>query len=292
MMRTHKTKVFLFDDLPSAHLAVDRLIRRGVKPTMLGLVTQDATGQAVGDDWSVGRIERVDPVQVRSFSERATRNGARGAIVGGLVGMLGGLGALTLPGAGTMLFLGSVTGAVAGGLMSALSTHFIHENEALVFEEAVRRGGTLLFVHDEAVGMRSLSSVMTEAGAVNLARRVSQWRAAGWTGHAPPAPPVVAAASLDGPFEEFFLDEEPGAEDPWVKKNWERLREPVLSVWPRLTFDDLREIDGHRGRLISRVCRLYDYSEEVAERRLDELLDAVLGAPDLAEPERDRSKTV
>lgn len=272
MIRSHKTRVFLFDDLGDAHRAVARLLERGARVETLGLVTHDDTGRAMSDAEGDGRGERLDPMQTRTFTQRATKNGARGAVFGGLVGILGGLAELSVPGAGGVLVLGSMGGALGGGLFSALSTHFVHDGEALLFEEALRRGGSLLFVHDASAALSGLDTLMASAGATHLRARVAEWRAAGWTNRRPPEATPTAAQRLREPFESFFLHEEPGVEDPWFKENWDRLRDPVVAAWPMLTFEDLRETDGHRGRLVSRICRIYDEPPDAVEWCLDELL--------------------
>jgi hypothetical protein len=272
MIRSHKTRVFLFDDLGDAHRAVARLLERGARVETLGLVTHDDTGQAMGQVEGDGRPERLDPLQTRTLAQRARKNGARGAVVGGLVGILGGLAALSVPGAGGVLVLGSMGGALAGGLFSAISTHFVHDGEAMLFEEALRRGGTLLFVHDASAALSGLDALMASTGATHLRARVAEWRAAGWSNKRPPEATPAAAQRLREPFEAFFLNEEPGAEDPWFKENWAHLRDPVVAAWPLLSVDDLRETDGHRGRLVSRICRLYDEPPDAVAWCLDELL--------------------
>jgi hypothetical protein len=279
MKRPMTPKVYLFDDLQTAHDAVTRLLARGVPADALGIITHDEAGHAVVDASLHGRIEPLDPIQTRTFSERAARNGTRGAVVGGLFGMLGGLAALAIPGAGALLFLGSVGGAMAGGLLSALSTHMVHETEAVVFEEALRRGGTLVFAHDAAAERPDLGPVMVEAGATHIRSRVAQWRAEGWTGYTPPAEVVPPPPEPEPPREDFFRHVDPDATDPWVQAHWTRLMGPIKSAWPSLSHDDLRHIDGRRGALVQRIHEIYGDSQETVNWRLDELLAEVLGTP-------------
>lgn len=292
MSRPTTTRVYLFDHLENAHTAVDRLIKQGALPGDLGLVTRDESGHAVADASQGGRLEPLDPIQTRTFSERAAKNGARGALVGGLIGMLGGLAALAVPGAGPVLFVGSVAGVVAGGLLSALSTHIIHEHEAVVFEEALRRGGTLLFVHDAAAALPALGEIVVAAGATHLPSRITEWRAQGWTGYEPPPLAVEGAPAAEPPREDFFRHADPEAEDPWVKAYWQHLVSPLRSTWPLLKGDDLAAIDGHRGRLVMRIRDLYGDSQETVDWRLDELMAEVLGTPAIQDsPSAHRSWT-
>lgn len=279
MKRTTTPKVYLFDDLQAAHDAVTQLLARGVPAGAVGIVTRDEAGHAVVDASLSGHDEPLDPIQTRTFSERAARNGARGAVVGGLFGMLGGLAALAIPGAGALLFLGSVGGALAGGLLSALSTHMVHETEAVVFEEALRRGGTLVFVHDAAADRPDLGPVMVEAGATHLRSRIARWRAEGWTGYTPPAEVVPPPPEPEAPREDFFRHVDPDATDPWIEAHWVRLAGPIKEAWPSLSWDDLREVDGRRGALVARIHEIYGDPQEIIDWRLDELLAEVLGTP-------------
>jgi hypothetical protein len=193
--------------------------------------------------------------------------------------MLGGLAALAIPGAGPVLFVGSVAGVVAGGLLSALSTHIVDEGEAVVYAEALRRGGTLVFAHDEAAAHPRLGELMVDGGAVHLPSRVAAWRAAGWTGYEPPPPPPAQEDTPEPPPEDTFVHEGPLGEDPWMRAHWARLEGPVLGLWPKLTPADLLAIDGHRGRLVHRVRELYGDSQELVNWRLDEMMAEVLGTP-------------
>jgi hypothetical protein len=279
MKRPTQTLIFLFDDLQAARGAIERLTAVGARLADLGVVTHDAEGRVVQDAVAGGHDEVLDPVQTRSFFERAAENGARGAVIGGLVGMLGGLAALAIPGAGPVLFLGSVAGVVAGGLLTALSTHIVDENEAVVYAEALRRGGSLVFVHDAAATHPRVGELMVEAGAVHLPSRIAAWRAAGWTGYEPPPPPPARVDAPEPPPEDTFVHEDPQGEDPWLRAHWARLEGPVAGLWPKLTAADLLAIDGHRGRLVHRVRALYGDSQELVNWRLDEMMALVLGTP-------------
>ncbi len=279
MKHSTQTRIFLFDDLKAARGAIDRLTAVGARVADLGVVTHDADGRVVQDVVAGGHDEVLDPVQTRSFFERAAENGARGAVIGGLVGMLGGLAALAIPGAGPVLFLGSVAGVVAGGLLSALSTHIVDEAEAVVYAEALRRGGTLIFAHDDAAVHPRLGELMVDSGAVHLPSRIAAWRAGGWTGYEPPPPPPPRVDEPEPPPEDTFVHEDPQGEDPWLRAHWARLEGPVLGLWPKLTAADLLAIDGHRGRLVHRVRVLYGDSQELVNWRLDEMMAEVLGTP-------------
>lgn len=284
MKRISTTRVFLFDEVEAGRAAIEALRREGVPADELGVITHDETGRLVTELAPASHTEPLDPIQTRTFFERAAANGAKGAVVGGLIGLLGGLAALALPGVTAVLFLGSAAGvftaagagALTAGVFSALATHMVDEVEATVLEEAVRRGGTLVFVHGETAGRPDLAERMARLGAVDLERRVSTWRAAGWTGYTPPTVPVEAVEPEE-PREELFQEEDLEGVDPWVARHWHKLKGPILAQWPRLTPEDLERVAGHRGHLVHRVRELYGDNLETVNWLLDELLARELG---------------
>lgn len=116
--------------------------------------------------------------------EGAATGVTAGGLVGGSLGLLAGIGALTIPGVGPLIAAGPIMGALAGlgvggavgGVVGALVGMGIPEFEAKRYEGAIKEGGTLLSVHcdtsaqiDQAkialkeTGARDISST-TEAG--------------------------------------------------------------------------------------------------------------------------------
>src|SRR5688572_512075 len=89
--------------------------------------------------------------------EGATAGGGTGAILGGALGWLAGIGALAIPGVGPLIaagpILGALTGAAVGGtvggLTGALVGMGIPEYEAKRYEGKVKGGNALISVHSE-----------------------------------------------------------------------------------------------------------------------------------------------
>lgn len=50
-----------------------------------------------------------------------------------------------------------------------------------------------------------------------------------------------------------------------VKRRWKQLQERVRERWRRFSIDDVAEIDGDRGRLVSKIQERYGRSCEQAE---------------------------
>jgi hypothetical protein len=87
--------------------------------------------------------------------EGTTTGVTAGGVVGGALGLLAGIGALSIPGLGPFIAAGPIMGALAGlgvggtvgGLIGALVGMGIPEYEAKRYEGRVKDGGVLLSVH-------------------------------------------------------------------------------------------------------------------------------------------------
>ena len=94
--------------------------------------------------------------------EGTTAGAGTGAVVGGALGWLVGVGALAIPGLGPFLAAGPIVGALAGvgaggvvvgGLVGALIGFGMPEYEAKRYEGQIRRGGGILMsVHCDKAG--------------------------------------------------------------------------------------------------------------------------------------------
>jgi uncharacterized membrane protein len=105
-----------------------------------------------------------------------------------------GLGALAVPGIGPIIaagplaatLAGATLGAATGGLIGAFTDLGISEEEAHVYVESVRRGGTVLTVKISDEMEDKVSEILRRHQAVDIKERVAQWRQDGWTdGHTP-----------------------------------------------------------------------------------------------------------
>ena len=87
--------------------------------------------------------------------EGATTGVASGAVIGGALGWLAGIGALAIPGVGPLIAAGPIMGALAGmgvggavgGFAGALIGMGIPEYEAKRYEGRIKKGGILFSVH-------------------------------------------------------------------------------------------------------------------------------------------------
>ena len=109
--------------------------------------------------------------------EGVTTGAASGAILGGALGWLAGLGVLAVPGVGPFVIAGPIMGMLAGagaagtlgGLVGALVGMGIPEYEAKRYEGRVKSGGTLISVHcDNSEWVRRAKTILNETGAEDI----------------------------------------------------------------------------------------------------------------------------
>src|SRR5689334_20505196 len=120
---------------------------------------------------------------------RETGPGAAvGGTVGAVVGILTGLGLIAIPGVGPLVaagwlattLAGAGVGAVAGGLVGALTNAGVSREEAEVYEEGVRRGGTLVSVRAEDSDISRVEAILDRRATTDWRARRDEYTAAGW----------------------------------------------------------------------------------------------------------------
>lgn len=124
----------------------------------------------------------------RSSKEFATEKGTKapegtavgvttGAVVGGTLGWLAGIGSLAIPVVGPLIAAGPIMAALAGagiggavgGITGALVGMGIPEYEAKRFEGLVKKGGVLLSVHcDNSDWVKRAKEVLKDTGAKDI----------------------------------------------------------------------------------------------------------------------------
>lgn len=133
----------LFSTRDQAVAAINELKRFGFSDAQIGIVARE-------------RNERGELIDHDNSGAAAGAVG--GTILGGLVGLLLGTGALIIPGVGPvvaggllaetlgMTALGAGIGAASGGLLGSLADVGMSEDEARYFESGFRTGSTLVTV--------------------------------------------------------------------------------------------------------------------------------------------------
>jgi hypothetical protein len=109
--------------------------------------------------------------------EGATAGAGTGAVMGGALGWLAGIGALAVPGIGPVIAAGPIIAALAGmgvggaigGLTGGLIGMGIPEYEAKRYEGRIKDGGILLSVHsDDSAWTKKAEEILKNTGAQDI----------------------------------------------------------------------------------------------------------------------------
>jgi hypothetical protein len=179
----------LYDNYADAQRAVQSLENAGVPHSDISIVANNS------DNW-YNSGKRVDADDVE---EGAGKGAGIGAGVGGAAGLLAGLGLLAIPGLGPVVAagwlaataVGAAAGAATGGIVGALTEAGVSKDEAPVYAEGVRRGGTLVSARVSDADRARLDAILNQS-AVNLRDRSAAWQKSGWTTFDPASKPYDA----------------------------------------------------------------------------------------------------
>lgn len=178
----------LFDTYEDASSAVRSLKDAGIRSEDISLVANNREGK----------------IHQHEHSETDAGKGAGlGAATGAGVGLLAGLGALAIPGVGPVVAggwllstaVGAAIGATSGGILGALLKAGVPEEDAHVYAEGVRRGGTLVTARVEDARAEAANAILRNARGVDLAARRKEYATEGWERFDETAEPYVRAST-------------------------------------------------------------------------------------------------
>lgn len=172
----------LFDDYVDAQSAIRQLSEAGVPDDDISVIANNA------DKW-----------YAPDLAGGAGKGAAIGAGLGGFGGLLAGLGLLAIPGLGPVVaagwFAAAATGAAvagaAGGAIGMLAEAGVAVNEAEVYAESIRRGGSLVSAKVDANEKEAFEAILNPSS-VDIAVRRHELAAAGWRGFDAKAPDPTA----------------------------------------------------------------------------------------------------
>jgi hypothetical protein len=162
-----RTIARLYDSYDLAKQVVSELEAAGVPHGDISLVANDRAHNG------------SSPGHATSAETAGGAGAVLGTVAGGGVGLLAGIGALAIPGVGPVVaagwlvatLTGAGIGAAAGGLVGALTGAGVSKEEAHVYAEGVRGGGSLVTVRvDEADAARA-EAILGRHGAVDWQQR-------------------------------------------------------------------------------------------------------------------------
>jgi hypothetical protein len=188
----------LYDSYNDANRVILTLESAGLPPSDTSMISNNS------DTWyTATRTDSVVPLRKDDASSGASGK-VEGAAIGAAIGATAATAAslvtmLAIPGVGAVVgagwlaaLLGSMAiGGVAGGLLGALTKAGISEDDAQVFVEGVRRGGTLVVARVPQTELPRVEAMMNQS-AVNLKERSDLYRKSGWQSFDPNAVPYTA----------------------------------------------------------------------------------------------------
>ena len=156
----------LYRDRAQVERAVDELKAEGFRNTDISVLMQSNQGNK---DFAAEKNTKAP--------EGTATGATSGAVVGGTLGWLAGIGALAIPGLGPFIAAGPIMGALAGvgaggalgGLIGALVGMGIPEYEAKRYEGRSKEGSILLSVHsDRSEWTRKAKDILERTGAEDV----------------------------------------------------------------------------------------------------------------------------
>ena len=156
----------IYADREHVEGAVDVLRNSGFRNTDISVLLPENVGNK---DFGIERQTKAP--------EAAIAGAGSGAVIGGALGWLVGVGALAIPGLGPFLAAGPImgllggigVGGTVGGLAGALIGLGIPEYEAKRYEGRIRKGGILLSVHcDNADWTKRAKQILERTGAEDI----------------------------------------------------------------------------------------------------------------------------
>jgi hypothetical protein len=197
-----RTITRLYDSRTDALEAAHELERMGVDNDDISIIASNKDNWFDGKSGVSGKHDR-DTDGRDDRAEGAVKGAATGGIIGAGAGLLAGLGVLAIPGLGPVVAagwlaatatgaaVGAVGGGAIGGLVTALVEAGVPEEEAHVYSEGVRRGGTLLTVRVDDDRATEVASALGRYRPTDVGVRGQEYRSSGWTRFDPNAPPPV-----------------------------------------------------------------------------------------------------
>ena len=166
-MAGKNTAVFgIYRDRTSVEYAVDMLQKAGYRNTDISVLFPYNEGTK---DFATEKNTKAP--------EGTAAGAGTGAVVGGTLGWLAGIGALAIPGLGPFIAAGPIMAALAGvgvggaigGITGALIGMGIPEFEAKRYEGRIKEGGILLSVHsDNSDWTKKAKDILERTGAQDV----------------------------------------------------------------------------------------------------------------------------
>jgi hypothetical protein len=222
-MPTMRTIARMYDTYAVASQVIHELQEAGIPQSDLSLVANaDAHGRYTAEhgtrttsDVTGGGTHPADPAEPDDTNAEAgaKRGLVGGGVAGGIIGLLTGIGAMAIPGVGPVVAAGwlittlagagagAAIGAAGGGLLGSLTHAGVPEEEARVYTEGVRRGGSLVTVRvpEDSPNIARIEAIMDRSQPLGWQARRDSWGSDWETTYSGPARDTVEPIGVDDP---------------------------------------------------------------------------------------------
>jgi hypothetical protein len=167
MMATNTAVYGLYKNRPGIEEAVNALQLSSFRNTDISVLFPENQGSK---DFAIEKETKAP--------EAAVAGGGSGALIGGTLGWLAGIGMLAIPGIGPFIAAGPIVtmlagvgvGGTVGSIVGALIGMGMPEYEAKRYEGRIKEGGILLSVHcDSSEWVKKAKEVLKNTGADDIA---------------------------------------------------------------------------------------------------------------------------
>ncbi|WP_269714758.1 hypothetical protein [Caulobacter sp. NIBR2454] len=190
-----RTVTRLFDSHTEALAAVSDLETAGVSHERISIVSNNSDNWHEGHKHAsgAGPLGDANGDGENDVADGAGKGATTGGLIGGGAGLLAGLGMLAIPGLGPVVAagwlastavgaaVGAAAGGATGGLLGALKEAGHSDEEANVYSEGVRRGGTLVSVRADDSEADRIEALLNGRNGFDASSRGAAYREAGWT---------------------------------------------------------------------------------------------------------------
>lgn len=187
----------LFDSHTEALAAVSQLEMTGITQDKISIVSNHAENWHEGHrhpgESGAGPLGDRNNDGENDVADGAGKGATTGGILGAGAGVLAGLGMLAIPGLGPVVAAGwlastavgaaagAVAGGATGGLLGALKEAGHSDEDANVYSEGVRRGGTVVSVRADGDEADAVQSILDGHRGYDAATRGDVYRQSGWS---------------------------------------------------------------------------------------------------------------
>ena len=149
-----KAVIGIFEEKDKIKTAVARLKEAGFPESDLALITRH-------------QVEEVHDVLDQEPEETAVRGAVVGSSIGGVLGLLGGITVVTVPGVGPMLasgLLATATGSVLGGYLGSMHASRTEDQPEHELKKALGERKVILLVRVQDMNEESARTIMQQSG--------------------------------------------------------------------------------------------------------------------------------